>query len=192
MKKVLIISLFLAFLFQANSQNAKVEIYRVQNNTIVKGTIEENSSDSLRIRVDSLHTLSFAKTELEGRELPVSKEVKKLKRKLITNESIIHYFEFPGIYQIQHDKKLIGKIIIALYGIGIVGILVSGGIYIVGLATLHGLELLGCAIKALFVFMPSAMLGLIGINWSLIDRSLQIQKMVNSRYYYRGEVATNH
>jgi len=188
MKKVLILSLFLVFLLQAKSQNAEVEIYMVQSKTIVRGTVEESTSDSLRIRVDSVTTLAFAKTELEGKELPVSKEVKKLKRKLIRDESIIHYFEFPGIYQIQHGNKTIGKIIFALYVIGIVGILTSGGIYIVGLATLRGLELLGCLVKALFVFMPSTMLGLIGTNWSIINRSLRIQKMVNSRYYYRGEI----
>ena len=187
MKKILIISLFLAFLFQAKSQNAEVEIYMVENNTIVKGTIEENSGDSLRIRVDSLHTLAFAESELEGEELPVSKEVKSLKRKLIRDESIMHYLEFSGIYQIEHGKIIIGKIMFALVCIGIVGILASGGIYIVGLATLKGLELLGCVIDALFVFMPSAMLSLVGTNWSIMDRSLRIQKMVNSRYYYRGE-----
>jgi hypothetical protein len=188
MKKVLLLSLFLTFLFQAQSQNAEVEIYSIQNNTIVKGTIEENSSDSLRVRVDSLHTMAFAKTELEGKELPVSKEVKKLRRRLIRDESIMHYRELPGTYQIEHGKIIIGKIMFVLVGIGIVGILVSGGIYIVGLATLRGLELLGCAIDALFVFMPSAMLGLVGTNWSIMDRLLRIQKIVNNRYYYRGEI----
>ena len=188
MRKIIIISLFLLFIFQAKSQKAEVEIYSTQNNTIVKGTIEENSGDSIRIRVDSLHTLAFAKTELEGKELPVSNEVKKLRRKLISYESINHRMEFPGVYQIEHNKILIGKIMIALVGIGIVGILTSGGIYIVGLATLKGLDFLICAIDALFVFMPSAMLGLVGTNWSLIDRTLRIQKIVNDRYYYRGEV----
>ena len=82
MKKVLIISLFLTFLFQVKSQNTEVEIYMVQSNTIVKGTVVASSTDSLSIRVDSLNSLTFAKSELEGRDFPVSKEVKRLRRKL--------------------------------------------------------------------------------------------------------------
>jgi hypothetical protein len=189
MKKVLILSLFMSFLFQAKSQNAEVEIYRIKNNSIVKGTVVGNSSDSLRIRVDSLHTLAFAKTELEGREIPVSKEIKKLRRKLLRDENISHYVQFPGIYQMQHGEKVKGKIMFALASIAIIGAVGSLVIFYVVVAANPGF--LGLFIgfnHAAFVLFPSLIISESTRIWSTSNQLHRIKKMVNNRYYYRGEV----
>ncbi len=193
MKKILILSIFIAFLFHAKAQNSEVEIYLVQSNTIVKGIIiEANDSDSLHLQVDSLHTLVFSKTELEGIDFPVSKEVKKLRRKLMSNESYKTLRLFPGIYQIRNGEKVKGKIIFALASIGVLAFVTSGGIFIVGLATVKGLELLfGPVIYAFFVYASAALFWNSAKMWSDIDNQLRIKKVVNSRYYYRGEVFTN-
>jgi len=188
MKKILVLLLFIAILFQAKAQNTEVEIYLVQSNSIVKGTIEANTSDFLRVRVDSLHTLSFAKTELEGRELPMSKEIKTLRKSLIKSESSKIFNSFPGIYQMQHGEKPKGKIMLVLTCIGLVGVLVSGGVYLVGFATLKGLEFIACVGKAFLIFAPSAAVALVTFNWSLFDKLQQVKKTVNNRYYYRGNI----
>jgi len=188
MKKVLILSLFLALLFQAKSQNTEVEIYRIQNNSIVKGTVVENSSDSLRIRVDSVTTLAFAKSELEGKELPVSKEVKKLRKKLMRDESKETMRLYPGIYQMRNGEKVKGKIMFVVASIGILGVFVSGGILLVGLSTVKGLGALVYIIEAFIGFEASTLFYGIGNMWSLFDHWHTIKKLVESRYYYRGEV----
>ena len=191
MKKVIIISFLLTFLFQVKSQNKEVEIYMVQSNTIVKGTVEPGSSDSLRIRVDSLHTLIFAKKELEGKDLPVSKEVKKLCRKLIRNEIRTEnsglLFMIPGIYQMQHCEKVKGKIMFALASIGILGAVATLVVLYVVIAANPGF--LGLFIgldNALFVLMPSVIISESSRMWSMNDQLHRIKKMVNNRYYYRS------
>lgn len=190
MKKILILSLFISLIFHIKAQEDEVEIYLVQSNTIVKGMIEANTSDSLHVKVDSLHILAFAKSKLEGIDLPVSKEIKKLRRKLISNESYKTLRFFPGIYQIRNGDKVKGKIIFALASIGVLAFITSGGIIIVGLATLKGIELLVAALDAFFVFGSSAAFWGSAKIWNDIDQLHRIKKIVNNRYYYRGE-ATN-
>jgi len=189
MKKVLILSLFLALLLQAKSQNTEVEIYRIQNNSIVKGTVVENSSDSLRIRVDSVTTLAFAKSELEGKELPVSKEVKKLRKKLMRDESKETMRLYPGIYQMRNGEKVKGKIMFALANIAIIGAVGFLVIFYVVVAANPGF--LGLFIgfnHASFVLLPSLIISGSSRIWSTSDQLHRIKKMVNNRYYYRGEV----
>lgn len=187
MKKVLIISLFLTFLFQVKSQNAEVEIYMLQNSTIVKGTVEENSSDSLRIRVDSLHTMAFAKSELEGKELPVSKEVKSLKRKLFINQVRMEREIIPGMYQIRNGERKKGEIMLVLVGIGCVGVIVTIGVFVVGLSSLNGfLSLLALVPNIGIVLLPTLIISNGVQFWSMYDHWHNIKKLVNSRYYYRG------
>ncbi|MBP1637595.1 MAG: hypothetical protein H6Q18_384 [Bacteroidetes bacterium] len=189
MKKVLIISLFLICIFQARSQNTEVELYLVQCNSIVKGTLEESSGDSLRIRVDSLHTLAYAKTELEGNDLPVSNDVKKLRRELIRNEYSKTRALFPGIYQIRNGAKVKGKIIFVLVTIGIIGVVGSVGVYAAGLAVADGLlGLFSTATNTMLVLAPSAVLSAGSKIWDLSDQHRSIKNRVNSRYYFRGEI----
>lgn len=188
MKKILILSLFMVFLFHSKAQNSEVEIYLVQSNTILKGVIESNTSDSLHVKVDSLHTLAFAKSELDGMDLPVSKDIKKLCRKLINTESYRTLKLFPGIYQIRNGEKVKGKFIFALASLGVLTFITSGGIIIVGLVTLKGIELLVVALDAFFVFVPSIALWASARMWNDIDQLRRIKKIVNNRYYFRGEL----
>ena len=174
-------------LLTAKAQNKEVEIYLLQSNTIVKGAIEEDSGDSLHVKVDSLHTLAFAKSEMEGLDLPVSGEVKKIRRKLISNESYRTLRLFPGIYQIRNGEKVKGKIIFALASIGVLIFVASVGIVFVGLATLKGIDLIVLALGTSFVFVPSAPFWLAAKIWTDIDRIHHIKKKVYNRYYYTGE-----
>lgn len=189
MKKVLIISLFLSLLFQIKSQNTEVEIYLVQSNTIVKGTVGVSSSDSLCIRVDSLNSLTFAKSELEGRDLPVSTEVKRLRRKLAISESEKLHGSFPGIYQISKGQILKGGIMFILTSAGIIGVVASGGVFIAGLASVQGLwSLFTLTADSFMIFAPSMLSLESGIIWSGIERLYRIKKSINNRYYYLGSI----
>ncbi len=98
MRTTMLLFTLLTFFLQVKSQDSEVEIYLMQNNSIVKGKLLESSNDSVRIMVDSVTTLAFAKSELEGKELPVSKEVNKFRKKLMRKESIKIMNAFPGIY----------------------------------------------------------------------------------------------
>ncbi len=186
MKKVLLLSLFLIFLVQIKSQNTEIEIYRVQSNTLVKGTLEDSSGDSLRIRVDSLHTLVFAKAELEGRELPVSKEVKNLRRKLVFEEARKEHESIPGMFQFRNGEKSKGRIIFVLTGISCIGLAATLGVLVVDIFSINGL--LAIITNTGAVLTPSLILYSIASIWSRQDHWHTIQKMVNNRYYYRGDI----
>lgn len=187
MSKVIILLVLSVQLLTVKAQNKEVEIYKVQSNTIVKGAIEVDSGDSLHVKVDSLRTLAFAKSELEGLDLPVSREVKKIRRKLISNESYRTLRLFPGIYQIRNGEKVKGKFIFALASIGVLSLITSGGIFIVGLATLKGIDLLVAALEAFFVFATATGFWGVAITWNTIDQIHHIKKKVYNRYYYTGE-----
>lgn len=188
MKKVLLTSLFLTFLFQVKAQNTEIEIYLVQSNTIVKGTVGVSSSDSLNIRVDSLNSLTFAKSELEGHDFPVSKDVKRLRKKLTISESKKLPNSFPGIIQIRNGQILKGGIMFILTSAGIIGVVASGSVFVAGLASVQGLwSLFTLAADSFMIFATSVLSFESGVIWSGIDKLYRIKKLVNNRYYYLGK-----
>jgi len=188
MKTFILLFTFLAFFIQVKSQDAEIEIYLMQNNTIVKGKLLKSSDDSVRIVVDSLNTMAFAKSELEGKDLPVSKEVKKLRIKLMRKESKKPMSLFPGIYQIRNgDTK--GKIMFIFSGIGLIGAISSAVVFVVVLTTVPGLYgVLVAVAKSLITFAASAVFWSVGNIWSLGDISKKIEKKVKNRYYYRAAI----
>ena len=190
MRTTMLLFTFLTFFLQVKSQDSEVEIYLMQNNLIVKGKLLESSNDSVRIMVDSVTTLAFAKSELEGKELPVSKEVKKLRKKLMRDESKETMRLYPGIYQMRNGEKVKGKIMFVVASIGILGVFVSGGILLVGLSTVKGLGALIYIIDAFIGFEASTLFYGIGNMWSLFDHWHTIKKLVESRYYYRGVISS--
>jgi len=183
---------FLTFFLQVKSQDSEVEIYLMQNNLIVKGKLLESSNDSVRIMVDSVTTLAFAKSELEGKELPVSKEVNKFRKKIMRKESNKISNSFPGIYQIRNGETTKGKIMFVITTIGIIGVISAGVVFVVVLSAIPGLYggLVAFA-KSIFVFATSfAFLG-VGSGWSTGDRFKIIEKKAKNRYYYRGIISSN-
>ncbi|NDP22891.1 MAG: hypothetical protein GZ091_17705 [Paludibacter sp.] len=114
MRSIMLLLTFLTFCLQVKSQDSEVEIYLMQNNSIIKGKLLESSNDSVRISVDSVTIFAFAKSELEGKELPVSKEVNKFRKKLMRNESNKISNSFPGIYQIRNGETAKGKIMFVI------------------------------------------------------------------------------
>ena len=105
MRITILLFTLLTFFLQVKSQDSETEIYLMQNNSIVKGKLLESSNDSVRIMVDSVTTITFAKSELEGKELPVSKEVNKFRKRLMRNESNEIRNSYPGIYQIRNGEN---------------------------------------------------------------------------------------
>jgi len=193
MRTSLLLFTFLTFFLQVKSQDSEIEIYLMQTNSIVKGKLLESSNDSVRIMVDSVNTFAFAKSELEGKELPVSKEVKKFRIKLIRDESKKAGNLFPGIYQIRNGEITKGKIMLVLTTLGFVGLVSSGVIFVVVLTANPGLfGVLVAFVKAMYVFATSSAFLGVGSGWSSGDRYKIIEKKVKNRYYYRGVFSSNH
>jgi len=189
MRTYLLLLTFLMFFLQVKSQDSEIEIYLMQNNSIVKGKLLESSKDSIRVMVDSLNTLAFAKSELEGKELPVSKEVKKFRKKLIRNEAINAMSLYPGIYQIRNGKKTIGKIMFGLSTLGIMGTIASGVVFAVVLTSVPGLYgALAALGYSLIGLSSSAVLWTAGFGWSMTNTSMKITNKVKNRYYFSGEI----
>lgn len=188
MRTFILLLTVLAFFIQVKSQNEEIEIYLMQNNSIVKGKLLKSSDDSVRIIVDRLNTMAFAKSQLEGKDLPVSKEVKKLRLKLMRNESKKPMSLFPGIYQIRTgDTK--GKIMFIFSSIGVIGAISSAVVFVVVLTTIPGLYgVLVAVAKSLITFAASATFWSVGNIWSLGDISKKIEKKVKNRYYYRAAI----
>lgn len=192
MRTTLLLITLLTFFLQVKSQGTDVEIYLMQNNLIVKGKLLESSNDSIRIMVDSVTTIAFAKSELEGKELAVSKEVNKFQKKLMRNESNEIRNTYPGIYQIRNGETTKGKIMFGITTLGLIG-LISSGVVFVAVLTANP-ELFGVLVafvKSMIVLIPSlAFLG-VGSGWSTGDRYKRIEKKVKNRYYYRGKIFSN-
>jgi len=188
MRTTILLFAFLTFFLQVKSQDSEVEIYLMQNNSIVKGKLLQSSDDSVRIMVDSVTTLAFAKSDLEGKELPVSKEVNKFRKKLMRNESKEIRNSFPGIYQIRNGETTKGKIMVGITSLGLIGLISSGVVFVVILTTIPGLYgTLVALVKSLIVFATStAFLG-VSSGWSTGDKFKTIEKKVKNRYYYRGK-----
>ncbi|HRZ96985.1 MAG TPA: hypothetical protein P5084_05475 [Paludibacter sp.] len=190
MRTLILTFTLLSFFIQVKSQ--ETEIYLMQNNSIVKGKIIESADDSLRIRVDSLNTLAFAKTELEGKEFPVSKGVKKLQFKLMRQESNQTMRLFPGMYEIKNGKPAKGKIILVITTLGIVGVITSGVVFGVVLTSISGLYgVLAAFAKSIMIFAGSTAAIFVGTQMSLADINKDIQQKVKNRYYYRGLVSSH-
>ena len=125
MRTAMLLFTFLTFFLQVKSQDSEVEIYLMQSNSIVKGKLLECSNDSVRIMVDSVTTMAFAKSELEGKELPVSKQVNKFRKKLMRKESSEIRNSYPGIYQIRNGETTKGKIMFGVTTLGLIGLISS-------------------------------------------------------------------
>ena len=191
MRTSIILFTFLAFFIHVQSQETEIEIYLMQNNSTVKGKLLESSNDSVRIMVDSLNTLVFAKSELEGKELPVSKEVKKFCRKLMRKESRKTMNSFPGIYQIRNGEIKKGQIMFVISTIGVIGAISSTVVLVVVLSTNPGLWGVIVAVgKSAIAFVASLAFWAVGDGWSLGDISKKIEKKVKNRYYYTGVVSS--
>jgi hypothetical protein len=183
---------FLTFFLQVKSQESDVEIYLMQNNSIVKGKLLESSNDSVRIMVDSVTTIAFAKSELEGKELPVSKVVSKFRLKLMRNESLNIPNSFPGIYQITNGETTKGRIMFVITTIGIIGVISAGVVFVVALSAIPGLYGAFVAFsKSILLFAASTALLEGGSIWSTDDKLAKIKKQVKNRYYYRGIITSS-
>jgi hypothetical protein len=186
MRKLLLLLTFLTFILQVKSQDSEIEIYLMQTNSIVKGKLLECSVDSICIMVDSLTNIAFAKSELEGRELPVSKELSKFRNKLIRKESIKIGNSFPGIYQLRNGELTKGKIMLTLSAIGLIGVLTSGVVFVAVINAAPGLYGVFAALaKSGIVFVTSMPFVGISSGWSAGDRYKSIERMVNNRYYFK-------
>ena len=183
MRKFIFLTFFFATLFHAKSQDKEVEVYFSETHTILKGRIIAGSSDSIRIRVDSLHTLAFAKTELEGRDLPISKRGRKIRRALFMSELGLGVGAGIGSYQIAHQQTR-GKIMKGMVIVGVAVMAASGVYLVVGLATANGvLDGLGACVGAFLVFMPGLLTLQMTQIWSHIDKFYQLRSIAFNRYY---------
>ena len=185
MKKILLLITILTSFLQVKSQ--EIEIYLMQNNNILHGKLLESSDDSIRIRVDSLNTFAFAKSELEGKDLPVSKRVKKFRKALIRKESQKSMHLFPGIYQIRNEETTKGRIMYVISTLGIVGVISSGIVFVAIISSIPGLYgLLVAFADSVIVLAASTTLWFANKVWTSVDILKTIGKNVNNRYYYQG------
>lgn len=185
MKKISLLIILLCGLLQIHAQNNEVEIYIVHSDSILKGTVLSNSSDSIILQTDSVTFVSFSKNDLEGRDLAVSKEIKKLKKRLLRKEqSVTSSFSdnVPGSYQIKHGQKTKGYIMAGLAVVSIAGALVVTPVWVI-VSGLKGLILLVGIVDGIV-----GSIALYGIStiWSKTDQYFTAKKIVNNRYYYTG------
>lgn len=186
MKPILFTLFFLCFLFQtqAQVQNNQVEIYIVHNDSILQGTIVSSTTDSITLQLDSVSYISFAKNEMEGKDLAVSQEVKKLRKRLIKETYNVKspFADFPGSYQIKYSQKTKGYIMAGIATVGIASAVIVTPVW-VAVNGLKGLVLLfgttAGVLGALAIYGTA-------VFWSKIDQYYTIKKLINNRYYYTG------
>ncbi|MDX9845547.1 MAG: hypothetical protein RBT74_01080 [Tenuifilaceae bacterium] len=192
MRTAALIISFLTIILHSKSQNSEVEIYLMQSDSILKGQLLEYTTDSVLVVVDSLNTFVLAKVDLEGKDLPLSNEVKKFQRKLMRGESKKVMNLFPGIYQIRNGEEVKGKIMLALSAAGAIGAVSSGVVFVVILTTASfgPFSVIAAIGTSIVVFASAAVLWVAGSVWSMSDISKKIEHRVKNRYYYRGDIST--
>jgi hypothetical protein len=196
MKQILIIVILLIQFVAANAQDTKVEIYDVSSNSIITGFVTDSIGDSIYVHTDKSEIIAFAKSDMQGLNYGVSKEIKKLQRKLVQNEIRLSHLEFPGNYQMKNGELTKGKIIYILTKFGYVCTIVGGCLVGISGGTFLAAALVssesivlwgGIFIGSLYTFLGGLITGTGVALWSVIDKTLDIQSRVENRYYYTGE-----
>jgi len=179
-----------------NAQDTKVEIYDVSSNSIITGFVTDSIGDSIYVQTDKSELIAFAKDDMQGLNYGVSKEIKKLQRKLVRNETRQRQFEFPGNYQMLNGELTKAKIIHILtkfgYACAIVGgclVGISGGaVLAAALVSSESIVLWeGIFIGSLYTFFGGLITGSSVSLWSVIDKTIDIKSKIKNRYYYVGE-----
>lgn len=196
MKSKLIILVLLIALTPAKAEEKRVEVFDVQRNVLICGIVTDSVGDSLFVFTDNSKIIAFAKSDLQGSEYGVSKEIRKLQMKLIREEAKLIHFEFPGNYQIRKGEVWKGKAIqivtkagLAFIIIGSTGTVLSLPLWIGGLAAnlMSLVEISGFIFTgSLYTFVAgSSIIGFSGL-WSIFDSINDIKNKVKNRYYYTG------
>jgi len=196
MKQILIIVLLLLQFISTKAQDTKVEIYNVSSNSIITGFVTDSIGDSIYVQTDKSELIAFAKVDMQGLNYGVSKEIKKLQRKLVRNEIIQRQFESSGVYQMQNGEMRKGEIMYLLTKFGYIcafvsGCLVgiSGGAFLVAALTAsESIVLLGeIFIGSFYTFLGGLTTGSGVALWSDFDKNAAIQSKIKNRYYYTGK-----
>jgi hypothetical protein len=196
MKSMLIFLVLLIAFTPAKAQEKRVEVFDVQRNVLISGIVTDSVGDSLFVFTDNSKIITFAKSDLQGSEYGVSKEIRKLQMKIIREEAKLIHFEFPGNYQIRKGEVLKGKAIqiitkagLACIIIGSTGTVLSLPLWIGGLAAnlMSLVEISGFIFTgSLYTFVAgSSIIGFSGL-WSIFDSINDIKNKVKNRYYYTG------
>ena len=184
MKKMLFILVVICFASQVYAQSNEVQVYIVHSDSILNGRIVQNSADSITLQIDRVSFVSFSKSELQGRDLAVSKEIKGLRKRLLKKESNIKspFADFPGIYQIKHGDKTKGYIRVGLASVSIAGALIATPIWVAA----NGFSGLTLVLGIFDGVAASVSLYAITTFWSKIDQYKATKKIIKNRYYYTG------
>ena len=195
MTKIYSTLVLLLLIIQVKAQETKVEIYDVSSNTLITGFVTDSIGDSIYVQTEESVIIAFAKVDMQGLNYGVSKEIKKLQRDLIRNETRLRQFEKTGNYQMQNGEVTKANIMYLLTKVGYVcavvgGCLVgiSGGAVLVAtLVSSESIVLLGgIFMGSLYTFLGGLITGSGAAVWSVIDKNADIQSRIKNRYYYTG------
>jgi hypothetical protein len=197
MKQILIIVILLIQFVAANAQDTKIEIYDVSSNSIITGFVTDSKGDSIYVQTDKSEIIAFAKSDMQGLNYGVSKEIKKLQRKLVQNEIRLSHLEFPGNYQMKNGKHTKGKIMYILAKTGIISLTIGGIGMAIGLPVwifavvgnaITIVEISGAIfIGSLYALVAGNAIGSGSALWNVFDRIIEVESKVRNRYYYVGE-----
>lgn len=185
MKKTVFVLFVLCFIFQfqIQAQSNEVEVYIVHSDSILKGAVINSTQDSLTIQMDSATFISFAKTELQGRDLAVSKEIKKFQKKILRAKLKEDWLtEYPGKYLIKNGQRTKGYIILGLEAISLITVCVAGCGLIYSLIRFST----GAVIANSIILSSSVAVNSGASLWYLHYKYKKEKQKVDNRYYYTG------
>ncbi len=188
MKKLAVVFVLLLLGVAIFAQDQKLEIYLVAEGRVISGVLTGDRNDSLFFDIDEAGQIAFAKSELEGMDLGVSKETKKLQKTLIRAESTGMFKEFPGMRQYRKGEKVKGGTIAGFTyaGLGLMVITIGEWIW----RMVH-ISSLGEAIFSLFpnpyLLVSGILISMGALVWNHTDLTVKLVKEVKNRYYFVGE-----
>ena len=191
MKKLLVIITILGLIVHVQSQNQVVEVYLMDSNEVVKGLLIDNGGDSIQIQLDSVQNMAFAKSDLEGRELKVSREVRYKRFKLLISELL----RAPGQFQMEHGQILKGKILKNTIKIGnqisLVFFIGSMPVFLLVGSNYGFLPGLTAAIVTLSFGIILQEIVLFARIYNDIDILIQFNRISKNRYYWKKKYVPN-
>lgn len=128
MKQILVIFFLLMQFILVVAQNKAIDIYVVSSKTLITANITDSIGDTIYVQTADSIIIAFAKSDMQGLEFGVTKEIKKLQRDLFideTNKLFPHYPGYPGKYQIKNGQIRKGRIMHLMATTGIICIAVG-------------------------------------------------------------------
>jgi|GEM_PF-3502842 len=200
MRQILVIFLLLMQYVSVIAQDNTIDIYVVSNKTLIAANITDSVGDTIYVQTADSLIIAFAKSDMQGLNFGETKEIKKLQRQLLRNETMKlfpNYPGYPGVYQINNGQISKGTLMHLIATAGIICITIGSFAFIISAtAVLVAITSFSFNVSNFWIAILEGSMyilreGIVSFIpvffWNGIDVYKTLQSKFKNRYYYTGE-----